>query len=471
MNGQGDGGIQAPSPPAIEEPQGISLKVKRYGDPQTKERIKLVKAFLNGVHITDVMASTAGVGAITIKNDAEQVRTKHPGVFDSAESLSLTRAICSVIGNDGRGQFTDHEFDTVLVKRFIDKDTSNAILAQESHVGVRTIKRGVHLVSDYIAKHEKVDFVAAKQKANQMTESQLRLLIATMRQDGYFGKPGPVSYPFVHGLDDETIQRLHGTEAALLEDDDLLLSTICGEDLRRKNSKTWDESHPKCLFCGVAYRFRKFFVQCHMDSQITRDTSGGTKRTVKACQMHNQPAGSELKARFLEVQQEIHKRFTAAQQASTDATRSAQKRKRSTVGHQPGRNNLLLTDALAKLADNAQAVGVCDGASGEPSKVSSAKKQASTIKDRMIKKPSQEEFVNAWSDAVAGKGLTLDFLDDPLVRRAILITAQCGESILTFKGAEQKDAGQDTLFPTSLNPKAGERGLGGVTAAVRGREA
>ena len=40
-----------------------------------------------------------------------------------------------------------------------------------------------------------------------------------------------------------------------------------------------------------------------------------------------------------------------------------------------------------------------------------------TVKDRLIKKPSHEDFVVAWSEAVFGKGLTFDFFIDPLSGR------------------------------------------------------
>ena len=41
-----------------------------------------------------------------------------------------------------------------------------------------------------------------------------------------------------------------------------------------------------------------------------------------------------------------------------------------------------------------------------------------TVTVRLIKKPSHEGFVAAWSEAVLGKGLTFDFFSDTLVRKA-----------------------------------------------------
>ena len=48
-----------------------------------------------------------------------------------------------------------------------------------------------------------------------------------------------------------------------------------------------------------------------------------------------------------------------------------------------------------------------------------------------------------WSEAVLGKGLTFHFFSDPLVRKAILVTAQCADSIITFSSTH----GKDTILP------------------------
>jgi hypothetical protein len=51
-----------------------------------------------------------------------------------------------------------------------------------------------------------------------------------------------------------------------------------------------------------------------------------------------------------------------------------------------------------------------------------------TVTDEWIKKPSHEDFVVVWNEAVFGKGLTFDFFSDTLVRKAILVTVQCADS-------------------------------------------
>jgi hypothetical protein len=44
---------------------------------------------------------------------------------------------------------------------------------------------------------------------------------------------------------------------------------------------------------------------------------------------------------------------------------------------------------------------------------------------------------------VFGKGLTFDFFSDPLVRKAVLVTAQCADSIITSSSTY----GKDTVLP------------------------
>ena len=44
----------------------------------------------------------------------------------------------------------------------------------------------------------------------------------------------------------------------------------------------------------------------------------------------------------------------------------------------------------------------------------------------------------------AGKGLTFDFFSDPLVHKAILVTVQCADSIITSSSTHAKD----TVLPS-----------------------
>ena len=49
----------------------------------------------------------------------------------------------------------------------------------------------------------------------------------------------------------------------------------------------------------------------------------------------------------------------------------------------------------------------------------------------------------AWTEVVHGKGLTFHFFSDPLVRKVILVTAQCADSIITSSSTH----GKDTVLP------------------------
>jgi hypothetical protein len=106
------------------------------------------------------------------------------------------------------------------------------------------------------------------------------------------------------GYQEDDIQKFHTTAPEQLTDQELLLSTISAADLVRKHSGGWDKEHPKCLFCGKAYRFRTFTVQCHMTSQVT--DSGKDKRESAVCSMESTKDDSPLKVRFFAVRKEVY---------------------------------------------------------------------------------------------------------------------------------------------------------------------
>ena len=83
-----------------------------------------------------------------------------------------------------------------------------------------------------------------------------------------------------------------------------------------------------------------------------------------------------------------------------------------------------------------------------------SKKTNHTVTDLLIKKPSHEDFVVVWNEAVLGKGLTFDFFSDPLVRKAILVTAQCADSIITSSSTHGKDTVLQRRFPNHTSAAA-----------------
>ena len=220
-------------------------------------------------------------------------------------------------------------------------------------------------------------------------------------------------------LREDDIQKLHTTAPEQLTDQELLLSTISAADLARKHSGGWDKEHPKCLFCGKAYRFRTFTAQCHMTSQVTG--SGKHKREAAVCSMESTKDDSPLKARFFAVRKEVYKRFKDKQQTEQQAASAALKR------------------SMSERERDSEVIDVDNDITAP----GASKQTNRTVTDRLIKKPSHEDFVAAWSEAVLGKGLTFDFFSDPLVRKAILVTAQCADSIITSSSTH----GKDTVLP------------------------
>jgi hypothetical protein len=156
-----------------------------------------------------------------------------------------------------------------------------------------------------------------------------------------------------------------------------------------------------------------------MTSQVTG--SGKNKREAAVCSMENTKDDSPLKARFFAVRKEVYKRFKDKQQTEQQAASAAIKR------------------SMSERERDSEVIDVDNDITAP----GASKQTNRTVTDRLIKKPSHEDFVAAWSEAVLGKGLTFDFFSDPLVRKAILVTAQCADSIITSSSTH----GKDTVLP------------------------
>ena len=111
-------------------------------------------------------------------------------------------------------------------------------------------------------------------------------------------------------LEEDDIKKLHTTPPEQLTDEEILLSTFCVDDLQRKSSAVWQKQHPKSLFCRKPYRYRTFQVQCHMTYRIKGNT-GSQGRIVEVCSMESKKDDGSEKVRFVEVRDEIYKRYTA----------------------------------------------------------------------------------------------------------------------------------------------------------------
>ncbi len=149
--------------------------------------------------------------------------------------------------------------------------------------------------------------------------------------------------------------------------------------------------------------------------------SGKHKREVAVCSMESKKDNSLLKARFLAMRKEINSRYTEKQQTEQQTDSVSLKR---------GMSERERESAIIEIDTDITAPGASKQTNG-------------TVTERLIKKPSHEDFVAAWSEAVLGKGLTFDVFSDPLVRKATLVTARCDDSIITFSSTQ----GKDTTLP------------------------
>ena len=87
---------------------------------------------------------------------------------------------------------------------------------------------------------------------------------------------------------------------------DLLTSTFT-QASHDRGMKTWRTSvcYPQCVFCGNKFRYESYSVECHVDPNIGKTTTG-KERTVSSCKESLPTSCGPHWNRFLEVQSEIH---------------------------------------------------------------------------------------------------------------------------------------------------------------------
>jgi hypothetical protein len=90
-----------------------------------------------------------------------------------------------------------------------------------------------------------------------------------------------------------------------LEYDQLLKSTFT-EASHVRGFKTWKTAatYPECVFCGKMYRWGAAYVECHMDPNISKATTG-KERVVAACADSQSTSRGPNRTRFLAVQAAI----------------------------------------------------------------------------------------------------------------------------------------------------------------------
>ncbi len=127
------------------------------------------------------------------------------------------------------------------------------------------------------------------------------------------------------------------------------------------------------------------------------------------------------KARFVVVRDQIYKWYTVQQKDKDQVDRSD------------------LKSSITQREEEGEVIEI----DGDVTSPSAAKQAHHTLEDRLMQRPTVEEFMNVWSEAVLGKGLTFVFFSDPLVCKAILVTVKCVDYIITFTDSSVKD----TLLP------------------------
>jgi hypothetical protein len=173
-----------------------------------------------------------------------------------------------------------------------------------------------------------------------------------------------------------------------------------------------------------------------MTSQVT--DSGKHKSEATVCSMESTKDDSPLKARFFALRKEIfNDRYKEKQQTEQQSVSTALKRVLSERERE---------SEVIEIDNDITAPGA-------------SKQTNRTVTDKLIKKPSREDFVAVWSEAVLGKGLTFDFFSDTLVPKAILVTVQCADSIITSSSTHGKDTvlPRRTTWTTKILPATDDR--------------
>jgi len=85
-----------------------------------------------------------------------------------------------------------------------------------------------------------------------------------------------------------------------------LLKSTFTEASHVRGFKTWQTAatYPECVFCGKMYRWGAAYVECHMDPNISKATTG-KERVVAACAESQSTSRGPNRTRFLAVQAAI----------------------------------------------------------------------------------------------------------------------------------------------------------------------
>ena len=204
-----------------------------------------------------------------------------------------------------------------------------------------------------------------------------------------------------------------------------LLTSIFTHASHQRGMKTWRTSatYPQCLFCGNTFRYEAYSVECHMDPNIGKATTG-KERTVAACKESLPTSRGPHRNRFLEVQAEIRSRMASDR-------------------------NTLLAEANASAKRNLMSVGGCADtpvdlvAGGNADGKRPCLGNGQTV---LTRPPTQAEFVECWSEAIIRCGLSPALVDNPLFRKALVTTSRMGQTAVCM-GKGNALGKRDTTLP------------------------
>ena len=112
-----------------------------------------------------------------------------------------------------------------------------------------------------------------------------------------------------------------------------LLKSTFTQASHDRDFKTWQTpaTYPECIFCGRKYRWGVVYVECHMDPNISKATTG-KERVVAACAESQSTSRGPNRTRFLAVQAAIRVKMQCDKKTLFAEADTSKKRNLTLVG-------------------------------------------------------------------------------------------------------------------------------------------
>ena len=112
-----------------------------------------------------------------------------------------------------------------------------------------------------------------------------------------------------------------------------LLKSTFTQASHDRGFKTWQTpvTYPECIFCGRKYRLGEVYVECHMDPNISKGTTG-KERVVAACAESQSTSRGPNRTRFLAVQTTIRAKMQCDKKTLLAEADASKKRNLTLVG-------------------------------------------------------------------------------------------------------------------------------------------